>query len=56
MVKRSKIISFNESDDCSTEAQDQFQENVRAFEEANWSQSFQVLIESGRLTYVLTGQ
>lgn len=47
MVKRNKEISFDESGDCSTEIQKQLQENIDAFEQATWSQSFQVLAESG---------
>lgn len=47
MVKRNKEISFNESDDCSTEVQEQFQKNVDAFDQANWNQPYQVLVESG---------
>lgn len=47
MVKRSKEISFDESGDCPTEVQEQFQRNVDAFEQAKWSQPFQVLVDSG---------
>lgn len=47
MAKRNNEISFDESDDCSAEFQEQFQKNVDAFEQAKWSQQFQVLIESG---------
>ncbi len=47
MAKRSKEISFDESGNCSTEVQEQFQNNVDAFEQAKWSQPFQVLVESG---------
>jgi hypothetical protein len=47
MVKRNKEISLDESGDCSTEVQEQFQKNIDAFEQAAWSQTFQVLVESG---------
>jgi hypothetical protein len=47
MVKKSKEISFDEPDDCDTEGQAQFKENVDAFEQAKWSQPFQVLVDSG---------
>jgi len=47
MVKRNKEISFDEFGVCSTEVQEQFQKNVEAFEQAKWSQPFQVLVESG---------
>jgi len=47
MVKKNKEISFDESGDCATEIQEQFQKNVDAFEQAKWCQSFQVLVESG---------
>lgn len=47
MVKRNKEISFDESGDCSTEVQEQFQKNIDAFEQAKWSQPFQILVGSG---------
>ena len=47
MVKKNKEISFDESGDCSAEVHEQFQKNVEAFEQAKWSQPFQVLVESG---------
>lgn len=47
MVKRNKEISFDESGDCSTKVQEQFQNNVDAFEQAKSSKPFQVLVESG---------
>ena len=47
MVKRNKEIYFDESGDCSAEVHEQFQKNVEAFEQAKWSQPFQVLVESG---------
>jgi len=47
MVKRNKEISFDETGDCSKEVQEQFQKNIDAFEQAKWSQPFQVLVESG---------
>src|SRR3990172_8364745 len=47
MVKRNKGISFDESGDCPTEVQEQFQKNVDAFEQAKWGQPFQVLVDSG---------
>lgn len=47
MAKRNNKISFDESGDCSTEVHEQFKKNVEAFEQAKWSQIFQVLIESG---------
>lgn len=47
MGKKNKEISFDESDDCSTETQEQFQKSVDAFEQAKWCQPFQVLVESG---------
>lgn len=47
MVKRNKEISFDEFGDCSTEFQEQFKENVAAFEQAKWSQPYQILVESG---------
>jgi hypothetical protein len=47
MVKKNKEISFDDSGDCSTEVREQYQKNVDAFEQAKWSQPFQVLVESG---------
>ncbi len=47
MVKRDKEISFDESGDCPTKVREQFQKSVDAFEQAKWSPSFQVLVESG---------
>lgn len=46
MVKRNKEISFDESGNCSAEVKEQFQKNIDAFEQAKWSQPFQVLAES----------
>ena len=47
MVKKNKEFSFDESGDCPTEIQEQFQKNIDAFEQATWSQPFQILVESG---------
>jgi len=47
MVKRNKDISFGESENCSTEIQEKFQKQIEAFEEAKWSQPFQILVDSG---------
>lgn len=47
MVKSNNEISFDELGDCSTEIQEQLQKNIDAFEQAAWSQPFQVLVESG---------
>jgi hypothetical protein len=47
MAKRNNEFSFEESGECSTEVREQFQKTVDAFEQAKWSQQFQVLIESG---------
>ena len=47
MVNKNKKISFDESGDCPTEIQEQFQKNIDAFEQATWSQPFQILVESG---------
>lgn len=47
MTKRNKEISFDGLDDCSAEVQEQFQKTVEAFEQAKWSQPFQVLVDSG---------
>ena len=47
MVKRNKEISFDESGNCSAEVKEQLQKNIDAFEQAKWSQPFQVLAESG---------
>lgn len=47
MIKRNKEILFDESGDCPSELQEQFKRNIDAFEQATWSQPFQVLVESG---------
>lgn len=47
MIRKNKEISFDESGDCPAEIQEQFQKNIDAFEQATWSQPFQVLVESG---------
>lgn len=47
MTKKNKENFFDESADCSTEVQEQFQKYVDAFEQAKWSQPLQVLVESG---------
>ncbi|MDO8895005.1 MAG: hypothetical protein Q7J23_05540 [Nitrosomonas sp.] len=47
MGKKNKEISFDESGDCSTEIQEQFQKSIDAFEQAKWCQPFQVLVASG---------
>lgn len=47
MIKKNNEISFDESGDCSPELQEQFQKNIDAFEQATWSQLFQVLVDSG---------
>ncbi|MBI5626061.1 MAG: hypothetical protein HY935_02485 [Nitrosomonadales bacterium] len=47
MANINKEILFDESGDCSTEIQEQFEKNIDAFEQATWSQTFQVLVDSG---------
>ncbi len=47
MVKRKNEISFDESGGGSAEVQEQFKKYIDAFEQAAWSQPFQILVESG---------
>jgi len=47
MAKRNNEFSFDESGDCSREVQEQLKKTVGAFEQAKWSQQFQVLLELG---------
>ncbi|MFA7242808.1 MAG: hypothetical protein WC091_22105 [Sulfuricellaceae bacterium] len=47
MEKRNNEISFDEFGDCSSAIQKQFQNYVDAFEQAEWTQTFQVLVASG---------
>jgi len=47
MVKRDDEIYFDEFGCGSLEVQEQFQKNINAFEQAEWCNPFQVLIDSG---------
>ncbi|MDP2694879.1 MAG: hypothetical protein Q8O58_08435 [Gallionella sp.] len=47
MAKINNEFSFDESGDCPSELQEQFQKNIDAFEQATWSQPFQALVASG---------
>jgi hypothetical protein len=47
MATKIEKISFEVLDSCSADAQEQFNENVGAFEQAKWEQPFRVLVESG---------
>lgn len=47
MAKRNDELFFDESGDYPTEIEEQFEKHVEAFEQAEWCQQFQILLESG---------
>ncbi|MDX8400205.1 MAG: hypothetical protein R8K20_08140 [Gallionellaceae bacterium] len=46
-MKKNKDINFDDLDDCPAEFKEQFQQSIAAFEQAQRSPAFQILLDSG---------